>query len=348
MTAAPSHVRAPRPLNTSLPQHESLVHMLLSAVDAQPDLPAIIYEQQRITYAELGRAVAGLATRLEEAGAKRGERVILLMANSIEMEVALLAVMATCCAEFAPINPFLTPSELKKQLGDVQACAIVSDKLSEEKAAGVAAQFNVPTRLTLGPGGTTLDAWKADKSLALDRSRLPKLDDFALLIFTGGSTGVPKGVNHTHRGLLYSVLQHLTVWPCKFGEERFLNVAPMFHIWGLGYSTLVPIYTHSTLVMVPRYEANKVVQGLSDHKITVFAGGPAPIYMGLLTSPLICEGGSFAAALLPVGRRAVSRRAASRMAREDRPADPRRVGHDGGRAVLSESLRRQTQVAVGR
>ena len=60
-----------------------------------------------------------------------------------------MAVMATC-AQVAPINPFLTPSELKKQLGDVQACAIVSDKLSEEKAAGVAAQFDIPTRLTLG------------------------------------------------------------------------------------------------------------------------------------------------------------------------------------------------------
>ena len=92
---APSHVRAPRPLNISLPQHESLVHMLLSAVEAQPDLPAVILEQQRITYAEFGRATAGLARRLEAAGATRGERVILLMANSIEMDVALMAVMAT-------------------------------------------------------------------------------------------------------------------------------------------------------------------------------------------------------------------------------------------------------------
>jgi long-chain acyl-CoA synthetase len=258
--------------------------MFLTAVDAQPDLPAVILEQQRITYAELGRAVAGLAHELTAAGAKRGERVILLMANSIEMTVALTAVMATG-AQVAPINPFLTPSELKKQLGDVQACAIVCDKLGEEKAAQVATQFGIPMRLTLGPGGVALDAWKADQSLALDRSRLPKLDDFALLIFTGGSTGVPKGVNHTHRALLYSVLQHVTVWPCKFGAERFLNVAPMFHIWGLGYSTLVPIYTQSTLVMVPRYDADKVVRGLSDHKITVFAGGPAPIYMGLLASP---------------------------------------------------------------
>jgi long-chain acyl-CoA synthetase len=281
---APSHVRAPRPLNVSLPQHESLVHMLLAAVEAQPNLPAVILEQQRITYAELGRATAGLAKRLEEMGAKRGERVILLMANSIEMDVALMAVMATC-AQVAPVNPFLTLPELKKQLGDMSACAIVCDKLSEEKAAAVASEFGIAERLTLGEGGTTLDAWKFDESLKLDASTLPKLDDIALLLFTGGSTGVPKGVNHTHEGLLYSILQHVTVWPCKFGEERFLNVAPMFHIWGLAYSTWVPIFTHSTLVMVPRYEADKVVRGLSEHKITVFAGGPAPIYMGLLASP---------------------------------------------------------------
>jgi long-chain acyl-CoA synthetase len=262
--------------------------MLLAAVDAQPDLPAVIYEQQRITYAEFERAVAGLARTLEAAGAAAGERVVLMMANSIEMDVALMAAMATG-AQVAPINPFLTPSELKKQLVDVAACTIVADKHTAEKAAIVAEQFGIRTRLTLGAGGLSLDEWTSDASLSLDRARLPKLDDLALLIFTGGSTGIPKGVNHTHRGLLYSVLQHVTVWPCAFGKERFLNVAPMFHIWGLAYSTWVPIFTASTLVMVPRYDADKVVQGLSDHKITIFAGGPAPIYMGLLTSPLFAK-----------------------------------------------------------
>ncbi len=125
--------------------------MLLAAVDAQPELPAVIFEEQRITYAELGRAVAGLAQRLETAGAKRGERVILLMANSIEMDAALMAVMATG-AQVAPVNPFLTLPELRKQLGDLSACAIVCDKLSEEKAAAVAAEFGIPERLTLGAG----------------------------------------------------------------------------------------------------------------------------------------------------------------------------------------------------
>ena len=114
---------------------------------------------------------------------------------------------------------------------------------------------------------------------------LPAADDPALVIFTGGSTGIPKGVDHTHRGLVWSLLQHVSVWPMRTGKEVFLNVAPMFHIWGLAYATWVPIFTRGTLVMIPRYDPDKVVRGLDEHRVTVFAGGPAPIYMGLLASP---------------------------------------------------------------
>jgi long-chain acyl-CoA synthetase len=281
----PSHVQSTRPIDPNLPRYESLAHMLAAAVEAHPQVTAVICEDRRITYAEFGRAVAGLARQLAAAGVKRGERVILLMPNSIEMDVALMAVM-TAGAQVAPINPFLTPHELQKQLVDVEARAIVGDASTAEKVAFVAGEFRIPTRITLGPGGTTLDAWTRDASLTLEPATFPRADDLGLLIFTGGSTGVPKGVNHDHRGLMWGILQHVTTWPGTFGRERFLNVAPMFHIWGLGYAAWVPIYMQSTLVLIPRYDADKVVQGLSDHRITYFAGGPAPIYMGLLASPL--------------------------------------------------------------
>ena len=86
---------------------------------------------------------------------------------------------------------------------------------------------------------------------------MPQADDLALSIFTGGSTGVPKGVDHTHRGLMWGLIQHLSVWPIAFGEGVFLNVAPMFHIWGLAYATWVPIFTAGTLVMIPKVRSRR-------------------------------------------------------------------------------------------
>jgi long-chain acyl-CoA synthetase len=265
----PSRVSAPRKVDPRLPHYESLVHMLLAAVENHPDVPAVIYEQRRIAYAEFGRAVAGLAARLSAAGVGPGDRVVLMMANSRRAQVA-------------PVNPFLTPHELERVLADVDGALLIHDPGVAEKAAAMAEKFGIPDCMELAPG--SLAAWTGDASLALDSSALPTADDLALLIFTGGSTGVPKGVDHTHRGLMWSFVQHCSVWPCENGRERFLNVAPMFHIWGLGYATWVPIYAQSTLVMVPRYDADKVVQALGEHKITVFGGGPAPIYMGALTS----------------------------------------------------------------
>ena len=153
---------------------------------------------------------------------------------------------------------------------------------------------------------------------------------------------MPKGVNHTHRGLLCSVLQHVTVWPCKFGAgkipERRADVPHLgARLCDAGCRSTRRARSSWCRATTP----TKSCKALSDHKITVFAGGPAPIYMGLLASPHVRERRSFALALLPVGRRAVPCGAASRVARENRPTDPRRLGHDGRRAVLPEPVRRR-------
>jgi long-chain acyl-CoA synthetase len=105
------------------------------------------------------------------------------------------------------------------------------------------------------------------------------------LIFSGGTTGLPKGVEHDHQGLAVTMAQHCTAWPVEFGVERFLSVAPLFHIWGLGYAALAPIYARGTLVLVPKFEPEALLQAIDTHRITVFAGGPAPIYSSLMGSP---------------------------------------------------------------
>lgn len=278
-----SKIGAKIAVDTELPFPETLVHMLWDAVEAEPATTAVIYEDREISYREFGRAVNGLAHRFR-ALAGRGDRVILMMPNTIELDVALMAVMCVG-AQAVPVNPFFTMGELEKMFGDIDASLIVCIDSMREKADRVAAKFGITDVITLGPGGVELEIWTKDSSLDVAPTITATADDLCLLIFTGGSTGIPKGVDHTHRGFIWSLVQHVSVWPLTFGKETFLNVAPMFHIWGLAYATWIPIYSHSTLIMVPKYEPEKVIAALDHHRVTVFAGGPAPIYMGLLARP---------------------------------------------------------------
>src|SRR5690606_18685720 len=141
---------------------------------------------------------------LRERGIGRGSRVVVLMPNSIEMDVAIMAVMAVS-AQVAPANPFLTHAELQRVLRDVDPSLVIAVQLTEEKARGIASELGAGEVLVLGEGGVELDEWVRDARLDAPLESLPGADDLALLIFTGGSTGVPKGVDHTHRGLMWGV-----------------------------------------------------------------------------------------------------------------------------------------------
>ncbi len=279
----PSHITAKIDIGADVRRYDTLVHMFQAAVDEEPAVTAVIYEDRRLSYAQFGRAVAGLAAELERG---RGERVVVMMPNSIEMDVAIMAGMAAG-AQVAPVNPYFKVPELEKVLASIDARTIVAHPEMQDKAAEVGARLGLADVRAFGR--PELERFAQDDSLELDPSRFPSGEDLALVIFTGGSTGVPKGVDHTHRGLVWGVLQHVSVWPLEPGAERFLNVAPMFHIWGLAYATWVPIHARGTLVMVPRYDPDKMLRAFAEHRITVFAGGPAPIYMGLLASPLLDE-----------------------------------------------------------
>ena len=269
------------------PHLPTLVHTLAEAVAREPERPAIICQQTQITYAEFGRAVAGLADHLARLDVA-GNRVVVLMPNSIETAVALIAVTAAH-AQVAPVNPFFTEHELQPIFDIADPIAIICDASTAAKARAMAQRAGTRHLLLMGSGGLQLSDWVGNTELKIETRHLPERDDLALLIFTGGTTGVPKGVDHTHTAITYSFVQHCRVWPVEFGAERFLTVTPMFHIWGLWYAAWVPMYARGTLVIVPKYDPDAVVAALAAHKITVFGGGPAPIYTGLLRSPLMAS-----------------------------------------------------------
>ena len=182
---------------------------------------------------------------------------------------------------------FFTERELRPIFEIADATAVVCNTVSEEKAAVVAAGMGIKEIITLDLTSGPLPGWFANASLELGERHLPDADAPALLLFTGGTTGMPKGVNLAHGSMAFTMLQHHAMWPLEFESERFLTVAPMFHVWGLGNATWMPVYTRGMLVVIPKYEPDTVLKAFDEHDITVFAGGPAPIYAGLLANPAI-------------------------------------------------------------
>jgi long-chain acyl-CoA synthetase len=266
-------------VDADLPDYPTIVHALEFAARHAPERTALVCEDRELSYAQYGRAVAGLAGTLRERGAA-GSRVVILMANSIEMSVACLGGMAAG-AQIAPMNPGYTEREMTPLLRDSEPAVILCGGAQEERARARAAELGIEHVLVIGEGGIELERWIDDPDLTLPEE-LPGAGDPAAIFFTGGTTGVPKGAEHDHAMMMWFCRQIFTQWRMDFDTERILTVAPIFHIWGHHFANIAPLYLRATLIMLPQYRPEAVLRQFEHHAITVFAGGPPTIYIGLL------------------------------------------------------------------
>jgi len=270
------------PVAKHLHEPPTLAHMLAQSIQQAPDRVALVIAGRELSYLELGQRVVALARELH-ARLPRGGIVAAPLANSAECLVTCFAAFAAGL-RYAPLNPFYGRRELALLFAAQSPDLIVHNPDSAAAAAALAEDTGSPTLLL----DTRLPLAEpcADPAAAL-LEVCPDLSgqDPALLIFTGGTTGLSKAVEHSHAGLVFSIRAHCTGWELRYDVERVLGVAPLFHIWGLGFAALAPLFLRSTLILVPRYQPELVLRELAAQKATVFAGGPAPIYAGLMASP---------------------------------------------------------------
>jgi long-chain acyl-CoA synthetase len=264
------------------PEPASLLDALRASVERHPERLALVCRGRELTYARLGRQVVDAATHASALGVS-GQRVALLMPTSIDAVIATLALIGAG-AELMPLNPFFTPSELEAVLHELDPHLIVSGEEAWDKIRALAPRLGA-CRIASWQQIGVEPASRAGSASGWGSLERLNPDAPAVAILTGGTTGEPKAVEHTHRSLMVSVLQHCAVWRVRQGAERFLSAAPIFHIWGLFYATFVPLYSGGTLVLVPRYDPDEVLAAIESQRITVFGGGPAPVYLGLLRSP---------------------------------------------------------------
>jgi long-chain acyl-CoA synthetase len=112
-------------------------------------------------------------------------------------------------------------------------------------------------------------------------------DGLALLQYTGGTTGIPKGAMLTHRNIVSNVVQ-LTSWfpDLNCGKERFLSVLPFFHAFGMTVALNLAIFTGCSLIVLPRFDADEVIRTIRKKRPTIFPGVPA-IYTALMAHPKV-------------------------------------------------------------
>jgi long-chain acyl-CoA synthetase len=253
--------------------YDSVVHMLADAASRRPDAIALNFGKTELTYGNYVRSVGRLARRLQDLGA-RGERVALVMGNSIDMSIAMFAVHAAG-AQAVPINPLYTAREAGYILNDSAPVATIHDSAATKLVSGL----DDAGILIEGGGTDFIDA--DDGRDAPLPTPYPAPDDLATLQYTGGTTGYPKGVNVTHRQMSVNISQREAILPTAPDREIIVCVMPLFHVFAVSMCLHLAAYCRGRLVILPRYHPAAICDVMAAEKVTVLPAGPT-VYSGLL------------------------------------------------------------------
>ncbi|MBD0271294.1 MAG: AMP-binding protein [Acetobacteraceae bacterium] len=267
------------------------------AVATAPDAVSLRHIGASLTYREEGRAASALARRLAAAAAP-GEAVALLLPNSPEFRVAFFAALKALAAP-ALLNPLYPGPQLEPLLRDAAPRAVVCTPATHGLVVALAASLEIPEVVCLGRDATMADL--AAEPEAPTGRRAARPGDAAALLFSGGTTGIPKAVEHTHGRLVIATRCMEYCWPTRASGEVWLPIAPFTQIYGFLQGVLGPVSARAETVIPERFKPEHMVELMAQHRVTVFGGGPPAIYAGLLSAPNLAGADLSALRVCPAG-----------------------------------------------
>jgi long-chain acyl-CoA synthetase len=289
-----------------------LHQLLINSTQKYPDQNAILFYGKGMTYRELDEETNRFAQALLKLGVRKGDRVAVMLPNVPQCVIAYYGALKIG-AVVVMTNPLYVERELQIQLADSGAETIVAldffyPRIEKAKQGTslkniilTSVRDKLPWLLSLL---YPIKAKKEGQWIHVEKkppiydmmeimqqapSSSPKASvaetDLALLQYTGGTTGIPKGVMLTHKNMVANALQCRHWMPTlQEGNEVFLAVVPFFHVYGMSACMNLSIYLGTTLVLLPRFVTKDVLHTIQKTRSTIFMGVQA-MYVAINNFP---------------------------------------------------------------
>ncbi|MFP7199900.1 long-chain-fatty-acid--CoA ligase [Lysinibacillus halotolerans] len=284
---------------------------LTNAYEHSPTKVAIYFMGRDVTYKELYESSLKFANYLRRLGIEKGDRVAIMLPNCPQSVIAYYGTLFAG-GIVVQTNPLYTERELQYQLADSGAKVILAMDILYPRITKVLKETEIENVIITA----IKDYLPFPKNLVypfiqkkqygfqvkVEHKGLTHLftevlrtseatpiemefdieEDLALLQYTGGTTGTPKGVMLTHKNLIANAkMCDVWMYQCKAGEEVILGVLPFFHVYGMTTVLLLSVLKGNKMVLLPKFDVEQTLKAIEKQKATLFPGAPT-MYIGIL------------------------------------------------------------------
>ncbi|PEJ56654.1 MULTISPECIES: AMP-binding protein [unclassified Bacillus (in: firmicutes)] len=302
----------PEQIPTALDDHfEILPNYLKQTASKYPTKKALNFLGKSMTFNEIYIQSLRFANFLRNLGIKKGDRVAIMLPNCPQAVIAYYGILFAE-AIIVQTNPLYTERELEHQMNDSGATAIIcldllinrvcevkkTTKLQHIFVTGIKDYLPFIKRILYPfskqpkapeiPKDHSIHEFNFIMNISAPIEHEPtnsNVDDIAILQYTGGTTGFPKGVMLTHKNLASNTLMaEKWLYKSKKGQEKILTVLPFFHVYGMTTCMNLSIMCAYEMIIVPRFDATQMLEAINKYRPTLFPGAPT-MYIALLNHP---------------------------------------------------------------
>ncbi|MCM3166517.1 long-chain-fatty-acid--CoA ligase [Peribacillus frigoritolerans] len=299
-------------------EDKPLYSFLKESAEEFPEKVSIHFQGKELTFREVHESALKFAAYLKSIGLQKGERVAVMLPNCPQGVISFFGILMAG-GVVVQTNPTYTERELEYQMKDSGAKMILVMDILFPRVSAVASRTDIehiivtaikeylpfPKNLIYPfiqkkQYGIVINVEHEGNHHLFSKIMKRKIteevtvpidvdNDLALLQYTGGTTGFPKGVMLTHKNLLANTkMCNAWLYKNKRGEERILAILPFFHVYGMTTVLVLSVMEGNTMIIMPKFDVEATLKTIQKQKPTMFPGAPT-MYIGLLNHPDIAK-----------------------------------------------------------